>query len=90
MAVAAVLIAMIAVQAYRPDLLPQGLRPSAKTQVAEQKPVAAPTPPPALPPPAAELGSFSPQEAAPSAMLNAANAEGNAENSMTITKMSQT
>lgn len=44
-AIAAALIAMIAVQVYRPDLLPGGLRPKAATQVA-QAPTQAPTPPP--------------------------------------------
>jgi anti-sigma-K factor RskA len=39
-AIAAVLVAMIAVQAYRPDLLPSGLRPKASQQVA-QTPAAA-------------------------------------------------
>jgi anti-sigma-K factor RskA len=34
-ALAAVLVAMIAVQAYRPELLPEGLRPKARQQVAQ-------------------------------------------------------
>lgn len=41
-AIAAALVAMIAVQAYRPELLPSGLRPKATQQVAQ-----APTPAPA-------------------------------------------
>jgi anti-sigma-K factor RskA len=43
-AIAAALVAMIAVQAYRPELLPSGLRPKATQQVA-QAPVPAPVQP---------------------------------------------
>lgn len=41
-AVAAVLVAMIAVQLFRPDLLPPGLRPKPRTEIVEVKP--SPTP----------------------------------------------
>jgi anti-sigma-K factor RskA len=44
-AIAAVLVAMVAVQAFRPDLLPEGLRPKPRTQVVEVKTAAAPLPP---------------------------------------------
>jgi anti-sigma-K factor RskA len=43
-AIAAALIAMLAVQAYDPELLPAGLRPTPKTEVAAAKPPAAPAP----------------------------------------------
>ncbi|MET0879302.1 MAG: anti-sigma factor [Tardiphaga sp.] len=39
-AIAAALVAMIAVQAYRPELLPNGLRPKAPPQVAQVQPPA--------------------------------------------------
>jgi anti-sigma-K factor RskA len=42
-AIAAALVAMIAVQAFQPDLLPDGLRPKSRTQVAEIKIPPAPT-----------------------------------------------
>jgi anti-sigma-K factor RskA len=45
-AIAAALVAMIAVQAYRPELLPDGIRPKPRTQVAEIKSPAAPAPVP--------------------------------------------
>jgi anti-sigma-K factor RskA len=45
-AVAAVLVAMIAVQAWRPELLPDGIRPKPRTQVVEVKTPAAPAPAP--------------------------------------------
>jgi anti-sigma-K factor RskA len=45
-AIAAALIAMLAVQVYQPDLLPEGLRPKPRTQVVEVK---TPTQPPAAP-----------------------------------------
>jgi len=45
-AIAAALVAMIAVQAWRPDLLPEGIRPKPRTQVAEVKSPAAPAPAP--------------------------------------------
>jgi anti-sigma-K factor RskA len=45
-AIAAALVAMIAVQAYRPELLPEGLRPKPRTLVAEVKSPAAPAPVP--------------------------------------------
>jgi len=44
-AVAAVLIAMIAVAAYQPDLLPDAIRPKPRTQVVEVKTPPAPAPP---------------------------------------------
>jgi anti-sigma-K factor RskA len=44
-AIAAVLVAMIAVGAYQPDLLPEGLRPKPRTQVVEVKTPPAPTAP---------------------------------------------
>src|SRR4030081_1814186 len=44
-AIAAVLVAMIAVGAYRPDLLPDGLRPKPRTQMVEVKTPSAPAPP---------------------------------------------
>ncbi len=47
-ALAAALVAMIAVGAYQPDLLPDGLRPKPRTQVVEVKT------PPALVPPSAQ------------------------------------
>ena len=43
-AIAAALVAMIAVQAYRPELLPEGVRPKPRTQVAEARIPAAPAP----------------------------------------------
>jgi anti-sigma-K factor RskA len=43
-AIAAALVAMIAVQAYRPELLPEGLRPKPRIQVAEVRIPAAPAP----------------------------------------------
>jgi anti-sigma-K factor RskA len=44
-AIAAALVAMIAVQVFQPDLLPDGLRPKPRTQVAEVKtPAAVPAP----------------------------------------------
>src|SRR5258708_126323 len=44
-AIAAALVAMIAVAAYEPDLLPDGLRPTPRTQVVEVKTPATPAPP---------------------------------------------
>src|SRR5258708_1894286 len=44
-AIAAALVAMIAVAAYQPDLLPDGLRPKPRTQVVEVKTPATPAPP---------------------------------------------
>jgi anti-sigma-K factor RskA len=44
-AIAAALVAMIAVQVYRPDLLPDSIRPKPRTQVVEVKTPAAPLPP---------------------------------------------
>jgi anti-sigma-K factor RskA len=44
--IAAALVAVIAVQAYRPDLLPGGIGPKPQTQVAEVKVVPAPAPAP--------------------------------------------
>jgi anti-sigma-K factor RskA len=41
-AIAAALVAMIAVQAFQPDLLPDGLRPKARTQVVEVRTPPAP------------------------------------------------
>jgi anti-sigma-K factor RskA len=43
-AIAAALVAMIAVQAWRPELLPEGIRPKPRTQVVEVKVPAAPVP----------------------------------------------
>ena len=43
-AIAAALVAMIAVQAYRPELLPDGLRPKPRVQVVEVKAPSAPVP----------------------------------------------
>jgi anti-sigma-K factor RskA len=43
-AIAAALVAMIAVGAYQPDLLPDVLRPKPRIQVVEAKPVATPAP----------------------------------------------
>jgi anti-sigma-K factor RskA len=45
MAIAAVLVAMIAVGAYQPDLLPDSIRPRPRTQVVEVKTPSAPVPP---------------------------------------------
>ena len=45
-AIAAALVAMIAVQAYRPELLPEGIRPKPRTQVVEVKSPAASAPAP--------------------------------------------
>jgi anti-sigma-K factor RskA len=44
-ALAAALIAMLALQVYQPDLLPEGLRPKARTQVVEVKTQAPPAEP---------------------------------------------
>src|ERR1700731_189353 len=44
-AIAAVLVAMIAVGVYQPDLLPEGIRPKPRTQVVEVKAPATPAPP---------------------------------------------
>jgi anti-sigma-K factor RskA len=44
-AIAAALVALIAVGAYQPDLLPEGLRPKARTQLVEVKTPSAPAPP---------------------------------------------
>ena len=44
-AIAAALIAMLAVQVYRPDLLPDGLRPKPRIQTVEVKTPALPAPP---------------------------------------------
>ena len=43
-AIAAALVAMISVQVYRPDLLPEGIRPKPRTQVVEVKTPVAPAP----------------------------------------------
>jgi anti-sigma-K factor RskA len=43
-AIAAALVAMIAVQAYRPELLPDGLRPKPRVQVVEVKTPSVPVP----------------------------------------------
>jgi anti-sigma-K factor RskA len=45
-AIAAALVAMIAVQAWRPELLPEGIRPKPRTQVVEVKSPVAPAPAP--------------------------------------------
>jgi anti-sigma-K factor RskA len=44
-AIAAALIAMLAVQVYQPDLLPEGLRPKPRTRMVEVKTPAQPAPP---------------------------------------------
>jgi anti-sigma-K factor RskA len=44
-ALAAALVAMIGVQVFQPDLLPEGMRPKPRTQVVEVKTPAAPAPP---------------------------------------------
>jgi anti-sigma-K factor RskA len=44
-AIAAALVALIAVGAYQPDLLPEGLRPKPRTQLVEVKTPSAPAPP---------------------------------------------
>ena len=44
-AVAAALVAMLALQVYQPDLLPEGIRPKPRTQVVEVKTPAPPAPP---------------------------------------------
>jgi anti-sigma-K factor RskA len=43
-AIAAALVAMISVQVYRPDLLPEGIRPKPRTQVVEVKTPVTPAP----------------------------------------------
>ena len=43
-AIAAALVAMISIQVYRPDLLPDGIRPKPRTQVVEVKTAVAPVP----------------------------------------------
>jgi anti-sigma-K factor RskA len=43
-AIAAALVAMISIQVYRPDLLPDGIRPKPPTQVVEVKTAVAPVP----------------------------------------------
>jgi anti-sigma-K factor RskA len=49
-AMAAALVAMIALGAYQPDLLPSAIRPKPRTQVTEVKPSLAPAQPPAQAP----------------------------------------
>jgi anti-sigma-K factor RskA len=44
-AAAAALVAMLALQVYQPDLLPEGIRPKPRTQVVEVKTPAQPAPP---------------------------------------------
>jgi anti-sigma-K factor RskA len=44
-AIAAALVAIIALGAYQPDLLPDAIRPKARTQVVEVKPPSTPAPP---------------------------------------------
>ena len=51
-ALAAVLVATIGLQLFRPDLLPEALRPPTRTRIVEVKAPTAPTPQP--PPPAAQ------------------------------------
>jgi anti-sigma-K factor RskA len=46
-AIAAALVAIIGLQAYRPELLPEGIRPKSRTQVAEVRIPVAPAPAPA-------------------------------------------
>jgi anti-sigma-K factor RskA len=45
-AIAAALVAVISLQAYRPELLPEGIRPKPRTQLVEVKGPAAPVPAP--------------------------------------------
>jgi anti-sigma-K factor RskA len=45
-AIAAALVAVISLQAYRPELLPEGIRPKPRTQLVEVKSPAAPAPAP--------------------------------------------
>jgi anti-sigma-K factor RskA len=63
-AIAAALVAMIAVGAYQPDLLPDGLRPKPRTQVVEVK-----TPPTSAPPSAQYVAVLQSQGGAPAFIL---------------------
>lgn len=63
-AIAAALVAMIAVGAYRPDLLPDGLRPKPRTQVVEVK-----TPPAQAPPSAQYVAVLQKEGGAPAFIL---------------------
>src|ERR1700686_135248 len=63
-AIAAALVAMIAVGAYQPDLLPDGLRPKPRTQVVEVK-----TPPTPAPPSAQYVAVLQKEGGAPAFIL---------------------
>jgi anti-sigma-K factor RskA len=63
-AIAAALVALIALGAYRPDLLPDGLRPKPRTQVVEVK-----TPPTSAPPSAQYVAVLQSQGGAPAFIL---------------------
>jgi anti-sigma-K factor RskA len=63
-AIAAALVAMIAVGAYQPDLLPEGLRPRPRTQVVEVK-----TPPVQAPPSAQYVAVLQKEGGAPAFIL---------------------
>jgi anti-sigma-K factor RskA len=63
-AIAAALVAMIAVGAYQPDLLPEGLRPRPRTQVVEIK-----TPPAQAPPSAQYVAVLQKEGGAPAFIL---------------------
>ena len=63
-AIAAALVAMIAVGAYQPDLLPEGLRPKPRTRVVEVK-----TPPAQAPPSAQYVAVLQKEGGAPAFIL---------------------
>jgi anti-sigma-K factor RskA len=71
-AIAAALVAMIAVGAYQPDLLPDGLRPKPRTQVVEVK-----TPPTSAPPSAQYVAVLQSQGGAPAFILTVDGASKN-------------
>jgi anti-sigma-K factor RskA len=71
-AIAAALVAMIAVGAYQPDLLPDGLRPKLRTQVVEVK-----TPPTSAPPSAQYVAVLQSQGGAPAFILTVDGASKN-------------
>jgi anti-sigma-K factor RskA len=63
-AIAAALVAMIAVSAYQPDLLPDGLRPKPRTQLVEVK-----TPPASAPPSAQYVAVLQKEGGSPAFIL---------------------
>jgi anti-sigma-K factor RskA len=71
-AIAAALVAMIALGAYQPDLLPDGLRPKPRTQVVEVK-----TPPTSAPPSAQYVAVLQSQGGAPAFILTVDGASKN-------------